>query len=55
MVKLDAHTALAVRAWNLLGGLDWSGVDYVAGLLGYDDAELLVLQLEMIRDSRRKG
>lgn len=54
VVKQDAQTALAVRAWNLLGGLDWSGVELVADMLGYDDAELLAEQLAAIRDSMRK-
>lgn len=41
---------LAVRAWNMLGGLDWAGLPIVAELLGYDDIELLVAQLMAIRD-----
>lgn len=39
-----------MRAWNLLGGLDWAGLHTVAEILGYDDIELLVTQLAVIRD-----
>lgn len=43
--------ALAVRAWNLLGAtIDWAGVPLVAEMLGIDDLEILVTQLQTIRD-----
>jgi len=40
---------VAVRAWNLLGGLDWAGLPVVAEVLGVDDIEWLVDQLTIIR------
>jgi len=46
--------ALAVRAWNLLGGLDWSGLQTVCELLGVTDPETLIYQLAALRD-RDKG
>lgn len=53
----DRCTALAIRAWNLLGGMEWSGIPFVAELLGYDEPDLLVMQLEAIRNrqSRDRG
>ncbi len=44
-----------MRAWNLLGGLDWSGVEKVADLLGYDDMEILIMQLQIIRDFQQRA
>ena len=41
---------VAVRAWNLLGGLDWAGLPVVAEVLGVDDIEWLVDQLTIIRE-----
>lgn len=40
----------AIRAWNLLGGLEWAGLDAVAEILGITDIEALVVQLVAIRD-----
>jgi hypothetical protein len=46
---------LAIKAWNLLGGvLDWSGLSLVAEILGYDDIELLIAQLVAIRDREKE-
>ena len=45
---------LAVKAWNLLGGIDWAGLPLVAEILGYDDIELLITQLVVIRDRERE-
>lgn len=44
---------LAIHAWNLLGGMEWAGLETVADLLGYDDIELLIYQLTVIRDHQR--
>lgn len=33
----------------MLGGMDWAGLPVVAEVLGYDDLEILVTQLEAIR------
>lgn len=45
-----ANVALAIRAWNLLGGMDWAGLETVADMLGYEDMEMLVTQLQTIRE-----
>ena len=37
----------------MLGGLDWNGLERVAGFLGIEDIELLVVQLITIRDHRK--
>jgi hypothetical protein len=37
---------LAVRAFNMLGFAD---IDQIANVLGYEDMELLVRQIEIIR------
>lgn len=51
----DTATALAVRAWNWMGGqIDWAGLPLVADLLGVDDLEILVEQLAALRDWQRK-
>lgn len=44
---------IAIRAWNLMGGLDWTALPVVAEMLGIDDVERLIAQLEAIRDSQR--
>jgi len=44
---------MVLRAWNLLGGLNWSGLETVAELLGIQDIEWLVDQLTIIRDFNR--
>lgn len=46
--------ALAVKAWNLLGGLDWQGIEAVAELLGIEDVDMLIHQLAALRDYQRK-
>lgn len=33
----------------MLGGIEWAGLETVAGILGYDDMEILVTQLQAIR------
>lgn len=39
--------------WNLLadgmGGVDWAGLPLLAGLLGIDDVDGLVVRLEVIK------
>ena len=48
--------ALAVRAWNWMGGqIDWSGLPLVADLLGIEDLEMLITQLATLRDFQRRG
>lgn len=44
---------LPVTAWNLLGGMDWNGVEWVAHYLGIDDTDQLILDLLTIRDNQK--
>lgn len=44
---------MAVRAWNLMGGLDWSALPVVAEMLGIVDVALLVEQLVLLREHQR--
>lgn len=47
--------ALAVKAWNLLGGaVDWVGLPIVAELLGVVDLELLIRQMVLIREFKQQ-
>lgn len=42
---------MALKAWNLMGGaIDWPMLDWLAGYLGVDDLDALVLDLIVIRD-----
>lgn len=41
---------LAVSAWNLMGGLEWGGVELVAEMLGVVDVEGLLHDLSTIRN-----
>ena len=45
---------MAVKAWNMLGGMEWAGISIVAEILGYDDIEILITELATIRDEQRK-
>lgn len=49
-VEQPARVALAVQAWNIMAGIDWNALPFVAELLGVDDLEVLVHQLIMIRE-----
>lgn len=42
-----------MTAWNLLGGMDWNGVEWVAHYLGIDDTDQLILDLLTIRDNQK--
>jgi hypothetical protein len=46
---------LAVRAWNLMGGIDWAALPVVAEMLGIEDIETLVINLTEIREFNRRG
>lgn len=46
---------LAIKAWNVMGGLDGSLLPVVAEMLGVDDIETLVVQLAAIRDWQREN
>ena len=41
---------LVIRAWRLMGGIDWLALDTVAEIIGFKDIELLIAQLGAIRD-----
>jgi hypothetical protein len=38
-----------------MGGIDWAGLPLVAEMLGYDDMEMLVTQLQTIREFKARG
>ena len=46
--------SVAIRAWNMLGGLDWAGLPIVVDILGIRDVEMLIVQLNTIRDRQRE-
>ena len=52
--QLDGETVLSIRAWNIMGGIDWAALPVIAEMLGIDDIETLVLQLVAIRDAQRE-
>jgi hypothetical protein len=45
---------LAVAAWNLMGGLDWSALPTVVEMLGITEPETFITQLVAIRDRQRE-
>jgi hypothetical protein len=47
---MPAEYRLAKRAWELMGGLDWTALPLVAEMLGVKDVESLVHQLVTVRD-----
>lgn len=41
----------AIKAWNLMRGLDWQAIDTVAALIGAEeDLEMLIHDLATLRD-----
>ena len=54
VAQLDGDTVLSIRAWNIMGGIDWAALPVIAEMLGIDDIETLVLQLVAIRDAQRE-
>lgn len=50
----EPGTALAIRAWNVMGGIDWAALPVVAELFGISDIDLLIHQLVAIRDWQRE-
>ena len=48
LVTLRDHVGL-----NLLGGVEWAGIELVAETLGYTDLEFLIHQLVVIRERQR--
>lgn len=49
----ECPAPLAVRAWNMMGGLDWSALPIVAERLGVADIEFWLDELLAIRDFQR--
>ena len=46
----DRQTSLAIRAWNVMGGLDWAALPVVSEMFGISDIDIFVHQLTAIRD-----
>jgi hypothetical protein len=51
---MDLDARLALEAWNLMGGLDWSALPTVAEILGVDDVETLARLVAHLRNDLRK-
>lgn len=45
---------IAVDAWNLMGGLEWSAMDYICERFGIEDVDAFVAQLVAIRDHQEQ-
>lgn len=43
---------MAVAAWNMAGGLDWSALPVVCEVLGIREPDVLIAQLVAIRDAQ---
>lgn len=46
--------SISIRAWNLMGGIDWAGLPVVAEVLGIEDVERLIVDLCAIRDYQER-
>lgn len=47
----DPQTHIAVRVWNLMNGqLDWHALDIITVIMGINDIELLIAQLDTIKN-----
>jgi hypothetical protein len=58
--KLPVHPGvcpypIAVKAWNIMGGLDWNALPIVFEILGVDDPETVINQLVTIRENGRNS
>ena len=42
--------SIAVKAWNLMGGIDWNALPVVSEYYGIQDVELFIDELVVIRD-----
>lgn len=53
-----AADSLAIKVWNDLsngqGGIDWAGLPLIAGLLGIEDIDGLVMRLRTIKAHANK-
>lgn len=46
----DVSTIMAIRAWNLLNAsIDWQAMDVVTEVLGITEIDVLISQLETIK------
>ena len=52
---LSQQQELSRRAWNLLGGMKWEGIEAIAEVLGIEDVERLILDLVTIRDFQSRS
>ena len=47
----DSQTYLAIRVWNLMNGqLDWHALNIITVIMGITDIELLIAQLDTIKN-----
>jgi hypothetical protein len=46
---------MAVKAWNLMGGIDWVALPIVVELLGIEDVEQLIHNLACIRNQQNES
>jgi len=53
-VKPTLEIRLALKAWNMMRGLDWVALPTVAEIIGLADIELLVAQLCALRDHQHQ-
>ncbi len=44
-----AALAVAISAWNMMDGLDWSALELIVDLLAVVDVELLIAHLMLIK------
>jgi hypothetical protein len=44
-----------VKAWNMMGGLNWSALPIVAEIIGIQDLEYLVVQLNTIKQHQSRS
>jgi hypothetical protein len=51
---LNLDERMALKAWQMLGGCDWSGLPMVAEILGIDDIEGLARSLAHLRNELHK-
>ena len=49
-----ADSVLSLKAWNLMGGLDWNAMETVTELLGIRDIDALIGDLVTIRDWQKE-
>jgi len=51
----DGSVVLAVKAWNMMGGkIEWAALEIVVEIIGINDIEQLLAQLEKIKKHGEK-